>query len=148
MASKPVYTVVRPTKQDVSSLDQAAEFDLMLLIRAPGDTIPTSLQSYVKREYKVFAGIPSKILTTYPQTNRKLLDESPSAGLTGSLDNPAVPDSSQNLELSPDLLSFMKKQKHTPMTMLNLLHFKPDGKPSYYQYGQVSSSVNRSSVDS
>lgn len=84
-------------------------------------------------------GIPGKLLSAYPEKNARLIKEAPSAGLTGSLDNPKMPDSSQNLELSPDMLEFMEQllKEHTgPVTMLNLLKFKPNGKQSYYEYGQ------------
>lgn len=136
VASKPRYLVIRPTKQDVTHLADTS-YDLMILARAPNETLPESLRSDIQREYKVVVGIPSKLLSSYPQRNRKLLAESSSAGLTGSLDSPIVPESSQNLELSPQLLEFMKKMEHRPVTMLNLLHFNSGGKPSYYQYGQV-----------
>lgn len=141
VASKPRYLVVRPTKHDVPNLANT-NYDLMLLLRAPNESIPSSLRRDIKQEYKVFVGIPSKLLSTYPERNRQLISDAPSAALTGSLDSPSMPDSSQNLELSPDLLRFMKKLEHRPVTMLNLLSFKEGGKPSYHQYGQVCRSLS------
>lgn len=141
VASQPRYLVVRPTKQDVTTLVDS-EWNLMLLVRTAKGNLHQALRPKIQKEYKMFVGIPSKLLSSYPQKNRQLLDEAPSAGLTGSLDNPSVPESSQNLELSPDLLRFMNElmdQHSGPVTMLNLLNFKKDGKPSYYQYGQVRS---------
>lgn len=49
----------------------------------------------------------------------------------------------ERLEVSPSLLAFMRELesrpggKDCPMTMLNLLHFQPGGKPSYFKYGQA-----------
>lgn len=149
VASQPRYLVVRPTKQDVATLT-SPDWDLMLLVRSAKGIFHQTLRSRIRKEYQVFVGIPSKLLSAYPKKNRQLLDEAPSAGLTGSLDNPTVPESSQNLELSPDLLRFMNElmdQHNAPVTMLNLLSFKKDGKPSYYQYGQVcSTSTERSTT--
>lgn len=137
VASKPRYLVVRPTTQDVASLADS-EYDLMLLLRGKDGSLPASLRRLIQYEYKLFVGVPSKLLSNYPEKNRRLLKEAPLAKLTGSLDNPKMPESSQNLELSPDLLRFMKEiESSGPVTMLNLLNFTKDGKPSYYQYGQA-----------
>ncbi|KAF1353606.1 hypothetical protein BDV97DRAFT_410806 [Delphinella strobiligena] len=100
---------VRPTKNDVPSL-AGVDYDLMLLLRTENESIPSSLRSIIQQEYKIIVGIPSKLLSAYPQRNRKLLEQAPYAKLTGSLDNPHVPESSQNLELSPNLLRFMKQK--------------------------------------
>ncbi|GAB7354347.1 hypothetical protein MBLNU459_g4857t1 [Dothideomycetes sp. NU459] len=138
VASQPRYLVVRPEKQDVNALS-GSSWDVMLLIRTAKGALHEALRPRIAQEYKMFVGIPSKLLAAYPKKNRQLLEEAPSAGLTGSLDNPIVPDSSQNLELSPDLLRFMDelmKQHNGPVTMLNLLKFKEGGKSSYYEYGQ------------
>jgi len=143
VAAEPRFLVVRPTKQDVSLL-QDVEYNLMLLLRGQDGSEATrlmaKLSSSIEKEYKMFVGIPTKITSTYKDRNQTLLDEAARAPLTGSLDNPKIPDSSQNLELSPDLLRFMEENRSAgPMTMLNLLNFHKDGKPSYYQYGQVGS---------
>lgn len=139
VASKPRYLVVRPTENDVPSL-VGVDYDLMLLLRTRNESIPSSLRFIIQQEYKIIVGIPSKLLSAYPQKNRKLLEQAPYAKLTGSLDNPYVPESSQNLELSPDLLRFMKESESSgPVTMLNLLSFNrdQDSMSSYHQYGQV-----------
>jgi len=144
VASIPRYWVVKPEKDDVAFLSNT-RWDLMLLLKTSDGALPTSIQSKIVREYKVTVGIPSKLLAKYPETNRQLLEQASSVPLTGALDNYKVPESSQNLELSPDLHQFMDdldKDHPGPVTMLNLLHFKPDGKSSYYQYGQVGLLLN------
>ena len=139
VASKPRHFVVKATTQDASILNKP--WDLMLLLQGPNASLPSSLQKHVSSSYSLPVGIPSKLLSAYPEKNARLIKEAPSAGLTGSLENPKMPDSSQKLELSPELLKFMEelmKEHDGPVTMLNLLKFKAGGKESYYQYGQVS----------
>ena len=139
VASQPRFLVVRPEKTDAAQL-ASPSWDLMLLLRTPNGRLPDSLQASITQEYKVSVGVPSKLLSSYPERNKRLIKDSPNASLTGSLDNARVPESSQNLELSPELLKFMDdlvQENAGPTTMLNLLHFKEGGKPSYYKYGQV-----------
>jgi len=139
VASRPQHWVCKPEKKDVNDLT-GLDWDLMLLIKSPKGEIPSTLRSRVLREYKVTCGIPSKLLANYPETNKKLLSNARNVPLTGSLDNVNKQHSSQNLEASPDLLLFadeLMKEHPGPVTMLNLLHFKQDGKASYAKYGQV-----------
>lgn len=137
VASKPRHFVVKTTIQDADVLNKS--WDLMLLLQGSNDSLPDSVSRHISSKYSLPVGIPSKLLSTYPEKNATLIREASTAGLTGSLDNPQMPDSSQKLELSPELLEFMKqllKEHDGPVTMLNLLKFKPNGKQSYYQYGQ------------
>lgn len=139
VASRPRHFVIRPEKIDVNPLT-IRKWDLMLLLRSPENGIPPKLRSLISAEYSVNVGIPSKLLKTYPQRDAKLKQEASSAPLTGALEKARNKPSSQSLELSPDLLAFMDqlmKEHDKPVTMLNLLHFQPNGKPEYYKYGQV-----------
>ena len=140
VASIPRYWVIKPEKDDESTLINT-RWDLLLLLKTPDGVLPSSIKSKTVREYKVSVGIPSKLLAKYPETNKQLLQQAASVPLTGALDNYKAPETSQNLELSPDLYQYMNEMVRDhpgPVTMLNLLHFKPDGKSSYYEYGQVS----------
>ncbi|KAI5240265.1 SET domain-containing protein [Aureobasidium subglaciale] len=137
VASKPRHFVVKTTAQDASILNKP--WDLMLLLQGLNGQLPNAVTQHISSQFTLPVGIPSKLLSGYPEKNARLIKEAPSAGLTGSLDNPTMPDSSQKLELSPDMLKFMDqllKEHDGPVTMLNLLKFKPNGKQSYYQYGQ------------
>ncbi|THZ04748.1 hypothetical protein D6C93_02295 [Aureobasidium pullulans] len=107
VASKPRHFVVKATTQDASILNKP--WDLMLLLQGPNASLPSSLQTHISSSYSLPVGIPSKLLSTYPEKNARLIKEAPSAGLTGSLENPKMPDSSQKLELSPELLKFMEE---------------------------------------
>ncbi|KAL9083701.1 MAG: hypothetical protein Q9165_008429 [Trypethelium subeluteriae] len=80
----------------------------------------------------------------YPSRNAELLRAAPTAPLTGSLDHAQTrSSSSQNLELSPDLMRLMAELEAVytgPVTQLNLLQFRKDGagggKESYAAYGR------------
>lgn len=136
VSSLPRYPVVNATSSPFAHLNKS--WDLLLLLSG---SIPSSLQRYIESSYALNVGIPSKLLAGYPARNEQLNREAKTAGLTGSLEGAKVPESSQRLENSPDLLSFMErfeKEYDGPVTMLNLLQFKVGGKGSYYQYGQVS----------
>ena len=147
VASRPRQTIVPPTILDSTTL--TSNWDLLLLIQSlPSSSdppIPNALKSAIQAEYRVNVGIPSRLLSTY-DANDAALKRTPPPPLTGTLDaflsaNGAPQPSSQNLELSPDLLRFMDTLPKThpgPVTMLNLLHFNhPDGKKSYAEYGKA-----------
>ncbi|KAI9871755.1 MAG: hypothetical protein M1830_002497 [Pleopsidium flavum] len=142
LASQPRHLVIRPTLIDVNPLTSTKPWDLMLLLNSPDNTIPTPLQPAIRDEYKIPVGIPSKLLSSYKQHNQSLLRNASRIPLTGALDKAQARDSSQNLELSPDLIAFMRdfSKDHNgdqPVTMLNLLNFQKGGKAKYYQYGQA-----------
>ncbi|KAK4987173.1 hypothetical protein LTR66_007666 [Elasticomyces elasticus] len=138
------FPVVRSEVIDASTLS-TKPWDLMLLLQVPSGSLPSSLRASIADEYKICVGVPSKLLSAYPAKNQKLRDASSQAELTGSLDNSHVPDSSQNLTLSPEILNCTDELLKThggPVTQLNLLHFKKDRKAQYYQYGQRFVKVN------
>ena len=145
VTSRPQYIVIQPSVLDKNVLT-SHKWDLLAVLRIPGDgaTLPSDLQNVVRDEYRILVGIPSKLLASYPERDAKLKRETASIPLTGSLEQAQsqARSSSQNLEVSPDLLAFMdrltKEYGDKPVTMLNLLHFHhPNGKQSYYQYGQA-----------
>ncbi|KAJ5825672.1 hypothetical protein N7474_002810 [Penicillium riverlandense] len=147
LTSRPRHVVIHPTTLDNNPLTKTP-WDLMVLLKSASSTtnpIPSNLHSWIKNEYKVPTGIPSRLLSTYPTRDADLKQSARSASLTGSLDkvlrDQGKSNTAQNLEISPELLEFMTKLSKThsgPVTMLNLLQFHyPNGKESYYQYGQA-----------
>ncbi|EAW19111.1 uncharacterized protein NFIA_090690 [Aspergillus fischeri NRRL 181] len=147
LASRPQHIVIPPTLID-SRLLTTTKWDLLVLIQpssltqeAALESLPPNLQPLVQQEYRLAVGIPSKLLSNYDDRDKSLKRAASSIPLTGSLANAHQKPSSKNLELSPDLLAFMDTLTRThdgPVTMLNLLHFHhPNGKKSYYQYGQA-----------
>lgn len=149
VASRPRHVVVHPNILDKNPL-ATEPWDLLVLLTTTqptttsSDPIPPKLRQTITAEYKLTTGIPSKLLSTYRARDAQLKQNASSISLTGSLDKvlrEGSKESSQNLEVSPELLEFMDQltKTHTgPVTMLNLLHFRhPGGKKSYYQYGQA-----------
>ncbi|KAH3314805.1 hypothetical protein KXW17_003934 [Aspergillus fumigatus] len=147
LASRPQHIVIPPTLID-SNLLTTTKWDLLVLLQpssrtqeAARESLPPNLQPLVQQEYRLAVGVPSKLLSNYDDRDRSLKRAASSIPLTGSLANAHQKPSSKNLELSPDLLAYMDTLTRThdgPVTMLNLLHFHhPNGKKSYYQYGQA-----------
>ncbi|OJD18499.1 hypothetical protein AJ78_01488 [Emergomyces pasteurianus Ep9510] len=139
VSSRPRHVIVRSNILDGNPL-QSTKWDLLVLLQSPENSIPAPLRaSHIRSEYTVNVGIPSKLISTFPSRDIKLKRDADSVPLTGALDAARGKPSSQNLELSPDLLKFMDellKIHDRPVTMLNLLHFHPGGKPEYFKYGQ------------
>lgn len=147
LASRPQHIVIPPTLID-SNLLTTTKWDLLVLLQpssrtqeAARESLPPNLQPLVQQEYRLAVGVPSKLLSNYDDRDRSLKRAASSIPLTGSLANAHQKPSSKNLELSPDLLAYVDTLTRThdgPVTMLNLLHFHhPNGKKSYYQYGQA-----------
>jgi hypothetical protein len=143
VASHPRRPVVRPNILDTDRLLNT-KWDLLVLLRPRSARASPSLKPLfagtIREEYFLYTGIPSKLLSTFPAEDARLKREAATAPMTGALEEARGKQSSQNLELSPDLLGFMDeltKVHDKPVTMLNLLHFHPNGKPEYYKYGQV-----------
>lgn len=149
VASRPRHVVVQPTILDANPL-LTQKWDLMVLLQPTGEQtseqsslIPSELQDVILTEYRILAGVPSKLLAGFPGRDAQLKKQTPPP-LTGSLSKirSRSKETSQSLEVSPELLAFMDRltlEHDKPVTMLNLLHFHhPDGKKNYFQYGQVS----------
>ncbi|KAL4907370.1 hypothetical protein BDW74DRAFT_176140 [Aspergillus multicolor] len=147
VASRPRRTIISPTLLDKRPL-LTENWDILLLLQPPNPReplFPPTLASHIKTEYKIHVGIPSRLLSTYPERDAALKREknAQNVPLTGSLDGlkeKQAKNDGQNLEVSPELFEFMEeftKVHDKPVTMLNLLHFHfPGGKEEYYKYGQ------------
>ncbi|KIX06590.1 uncharacterized protein Z518_04566 [Rhinocladiella mackenziei CBS 650.93] len=144
VVSKVIRWIITPTKIDAPTLLRPSKpWDLLLIVLG-NDELSPSLKSQIECHWTTSAGIPSRLTKGFPSANDKLLHPSPSSvpALTGSLDNPRMGPSSQTLEMSSDLSKWINSfsQTHTgkaPLSMLNLLAFKPGMKPSYLQYGKA-----------
>lgn len=158
----------------------ATPWDLLLLFQGADSTESTSLclESHpttgksISAEYVVQTGIPSRILESYEQKSEDLLAKAQVDDVT-PLDNeyllsnpsrsfpPYAPKTSQNLEMSPDLIDLIEALEHLsegdglvnaagPVQQFNLLSFKKsqEDKERYHQYGKVCSAwctVNKNS---
>ncbi|KIW82879.1 hypothetical protein Z517_02122 [Fonsecaea pedrosoi CBS 271.37] len=140
--SKVIRWIIRPTKIDADPLLHPKKPWDVLLIVLGTDALPPSVKEKIVCHWTCSTGIPSRLTNDFAQRNDKLLHPPASEvpALTGSLDNPRLGTSSQTLELSVDLQSWIQQFSHTtagksPLSMLNLLAFKQGMKPSYLKYG-------------
>ncbi|KAL4791390.1 hypothetical protein BDV19DRAFT_393135 [Aspergillus venezuelensis] len=147
VASRPRRVIISPTILDTKTL-LSEPWDLLLLLQPTSNAqgqdspFPSELVAKIKKEYTIPVGIPSKLLSTYPQRDAELKKSASGIPLTGSLDKLGSDvGKGQNLEVSGELYDFMNefsKVHDRPVTMLNLLHFHAQGgKQNYYKYGQV-----------
>ncbi|KIX97896.1 uncharacterized protein Z520_06674 [Fonsecaea multimorphosa CBS 102226] len=140
--SKVIRWVITPTKIDAEPLLHPKKpWDLLLIVLGT-DPLPETLKNKIVCHWHCSTGIPSRLTNDFPARNDRLLHPPTSEvpALTGSLDNPRLGSSSQTLELSNDLQSWISQFSRTtagksPLSMLNLLAFKSGMKPSYLKYG-------------
>lgn len=162
ITAKPVRWIITPEKFSPELLETT--WDLFLILD-PSTSSSTSSSSppkipetylgkdWIKNSWTLTAGIPTSLLQDFYKKNSRLLYVSQEEGennttllpkFTGSLQNPLLADSSQKLELSPDLLDWSTSSSSRPgqngaVSMLNLLAFWPgkEAHESYLQYGKA-----------
>lgn len=156
--SKPIRWIIRPENIDPSSLldprwdcllileqnQKSKEFISHLFSAQPYAPTPDRNVSFsIKHHWTTTVGIPSRLTKDFQtKINPSLLhpDSWSIPQLTGSLNDPLLNSTSQDLSLSSDLQSWIgKDDKALPVrgavSMLNLLSFKKDMKDSYLKYG-------------
>ena len=134
--------IVKPTilSKDIL-LSEAQSWDLLLILPDISQTFPESLRTLVCQKWTIQAGIPSKLLDTYENSNARLLDASitNAPSWSGSSASLKYADSSQHLELTQELNDWIR-QAQSPLgavSMLNLLAFHPGKKEQYMKYGRA-----------
>jgi hypothetical protein len=142
--SKVIRWIITPQKIDATHLLHPQKPWDLLLILLGTDPLPPAITKNLGDYWTCTAGVPSRLTNNFSQTNEKLLHPSASdvPGLTGSLDKPRMGSSSQTLELSGELQSWVSsfsstKAGSSPLSMLNLLAFKPGKKEDYLTYGKA-----------
>jgi len=99
----------------------------------------------VSAEWTASVGTSSKLLSSYASTNAQLLNPSPDAPsnikpVALDLEAAKKADSSENLELTPEMAHFISalpsQLKTHPVSMLNLLSFNRGKHAQYVKYGQ------------
>ncbi|KAI1369609.1 hypothetical protein F5Y08DRAFT_98281 [Xylaria arbuscula] len=115
----------------------------MVIILAPESAIPESLRAAsIAAEWQASVGTSSKLLSNYASLNAELLSPPPGSVPPLSLDLSAAAgaNSSHNLELTPELASFISALpahiQSRPVSMLNLLSFNEGKHADYVKYGQ------------
>lgn len=136
-----VRWIILPTTISTDKLlAQNIHWDILLTV-PDTSPLPSDLQKFVKRQWSVQAGVPSRIVQDFKSKNKILLYPRPGGipPLTGSLNKPRIASSAQSLELSPELQrwieAFGKEEGTGAVSMLNLLSFKPGMKEEYLKYG-------------
>lgn len=146
VTSRVIRWVIRPTSLTVDPLlTQKPLWDL-LLIYASAAGLPSSLHSSTSAIFTIQAGVPSSLVSKFPQTNAKLLHPDPNEvpKLTGALDHPRIAESAQSLELTDELRGWFSEwdppssnRSRGAVSMLNLLAFHPSKHSEYLKYGKA-----------
>ena len=122
-------------------LSQSPPWDLLLILPDPVKSLPANLESLVRSTWSIQAGVPSKFISSLGLRNAQLLYPPPNTipPLTGSLSDPQKADSTQSLELTDGLQSWIQggSAPKGAISMLNLLAFKPGLKEQYLKYGKA-----------
>jgi hypothetical protein len=97
-------------------------------------------KDWVSSHWSISAGIPSSIVNSFADRNAKLLNANPSDVPQPAASKPKIAKSAQGLEATPELLQWQNPAgASTPVSMLNLLAFKPgpEAHESYKRYGKA-----------
>ncbi|KAK0111547.1 hypothetical protein ONS95_001900 [Cadophora gregata] len=148
--------IILPSSLSIAPLlAQNIHWDILLILPSPSDTrLPASLQDLIQHQWTIEVGIPSRILKGYEAKNSRLLnprkEDLPALSKrledlrNGKGKGGELKESSQDLELSPELLAWIKnftssgtRESTGAVSMLNLLAFKPGMKESYLKYGKA-----------
>ncbi len=140
--SRVIRWIILPTSLSTPELlARNIHWDILLILPAT-TPLPRPSLDLVQHQWTVHAGVPSRLLSDFHAKNEKLLrsKKEDTPPLTGSLDKPRVSDSSQGLELSPELREWITNFGRTEegrgaVSMLNLLAFKEGRKGDYLKYG-------------
>ena len=148
VASRVVRWIITPTTIDANDLLHPPYPWTLLLILLGTPPLPSGIRTNIRNIYTVTAGVPSRLLgPDFQSKNDSLLHpdgqvlESDST-LPDSRSSSALPQDSQKLTLSPDLVEWARSFSNTPigsspLSMLNLLafHKTESAKKSYQAYG-------------
>ncbi|KAI1213065.1 uncharacterized protein F4807DRAFT_310016 [Annulohypoxylon truncatum] len=139
--ARAVRWMILPTQISVGHLiGRNIRWDLFLILEE-SDPIPHEAQLDIDGIWSASCGVSSKALAGYAAGNSKLLYPPP-----GSVSPPEPHDiepsnSSQNLETSLELCEWIgalpTEVRDRPVSMLNLLAFKPGMKDLYKKYGDA-----------
>ncbi|PKS08719.1 hypothetical protein jhhlp_004772 [Lomentospora prolificans] len=135
--AKALRWIILPSKQSTGYLlGRNKQWDLLIGLE-PDTAIPPAVLSDIDALWTVSYGVSSKVLSGYQALNSKLYNSN-----TPAIALPTVnaQESSQNLEISPELLEWIStlpvNLQNRPVSMLNLLAFNPGKKAQYMKYGK------------
>jgi hypothetical protein len=141
VTSRVLRWIILPTTLSTNLPSPTTPWHLLLILPTTSP-LPPSLQQKINHQWTIQAGIPRRLLEDFQRKNAELLHPRPEdvPPLTGSLDNPRIASSSQGLEFSPELRSWIEEfgrteEGNSAVSMLNLLAFNPGLKDQYLTYG-------------
>ncbi|KAI1351402.1 hypothetical protein F5Y01DRAFT_125175 [Xylaria sp. FL0043] len=116
-------------------------WDMLLVLPENTNINPSIRAASIAAEWTATVGTSAKLLSGYAPLNAELLNPRvPVAPASLDLEAAARADSSQNLELTPELAEFIGSLpahlRSHPVSMLNLLSFNPGKQAQYVKYGQ------------
>ncbi|KAL2040509.1 hypothetical protein N7G274_006488 [Stereocaulon virgatum] len=122
-------------------LSQSPQWDLLLILPGAVTSLPADVHCMIKVAWRIAAGVPSNLVSTFESTNSRLLHPLPNnvPPLTNSLSDPQKSDSTQSLELTDELHNWIQSDESPKgaISMLNLLAFIPGKKEQYLKYGKA-----------
>ena len=143
ITAKVIRWIITPSTLSVSPLlHPSSPWDLFLVTEGTSP-LPNELKPMINGHWTISAGIPSRLVNGFAERNETFLRPKASdvPALTGALDHPKIADSSQGLEFTNELQtwiqSFGKQEGRGAVSMLNLLAFKPGMKEEYLKYGKA-----------
>ena len=122
-------------------LSQSPPWDVLLILPGADNSLPADLQSKIQAAWSIQTSVPSKLISSFDSTNSRLFYPFPNKVpiLTGSLSDPQISDSTQSLELTDKLYSWIQGDESPKgaISMLDLLTFIPGRKNQYLKYRKV-----------
>lgn len=134
--------IVQPEQLSTDRL-LTTKWDLLVITPTSSPFPETYLtKDWVSSHWSITAGIPSSIVNDFADRNEKLLNGNPNdvPRPSSSQSGPKIAKSAQGLEATPELLQWQNPAgASTPVSMLNLLAFKPgpEAHESYKWYGKA-----------
>jgi len=138
--SRALRWIVQPEQLSTDRL-LTTKWDLLIITPTSSPFPETYLtKDWVSSHWSITAGIPSSIVNGFADRNKKLLNANSSDVPQPAASQPKIAKSAQGLEATPELLQWQNPAgASTPVSMLNLLAFKPgpEAHESYKRYGKA-----------
>lgn len=135
-----VRWIVKPTTLSSEPLLNQ-RWDVLLILPVNTSEPPPELHPMIRHSWSIQAGIPSKLISSYDDTNSKLLHPTPKdvPVLTTPTSELKYAESTQALELTQEFNGWVQNDEgpQGAVSMLNLLSFKPGKKEQYLNYGKA-----------